>query len=314
MRSHQKRSTAALEVRQVIRQLALRQKRLPEVPQQARLVAAEQPFDRLLLAASPLYREVRRQFLRQEGRLEPALLSSPRSLSGSILLEDRIQYSPIESELLWTATDPGEPAERLLDLRTFTTSVFHEQVHRLLWRFLPPSTTDSDSIRRYLNLAESLVVMTDMMLSDTLGPGLAKQLYLTGALYDPGTSVRRTVRAGHRYRRYLCVAAYATYLNLEFYHPKDVRKVIEALFGSERHSVAAAERALRLDRQFVVRTNPAWQVRNQKPVLEFLSARYSGSTAALQLPEDPLQHDQATFWADRWLEQLGIWIASVDPG
>ena len=144
-----KKRSPALELRQAIRTLARATPRAPQA-----LAAPQQPFDRLLLARSPLYRRSREHYLAQGGGLEPSLLSSPRSLGGTILLENRIQYSPTEEELLWTAADPREDPARLLDLRTYTTSLFHEQSHRLLWRLLPPPTLETGSIRRYLNFVE----------------------------------------------------------------------------------------------------------------------------------------------------------------
>jgi hypothetical protein len=299
-----KSSTQATQLRQAIRKLAT------QLPRSASTLALpQQPFDSLLQARSPLYRRSREKFLAQQGVLEPALLSSPRSLSGAILLENRIQYSPTEAELLWTAQDSRERAERLLELRTFTTSVFHEQSHRLLWPFLPPPTRGAESHRRYLNFIESLVVITDMALSDALGPTLARPLYLVGSIYDPGTTIRKSAKTKAAYRQYLLAAMHATYLNLELYDPADIDRIIGALFGRSALIARAARRALNLDRQFVQQTNPVWQHRNRKTVAQFFRKQERSTPASrgrLDLPDDPFQHGLSVFWAERWLDEMAI--------
>jgi len=297
-------STQAGQLRQAIRKLAAQ---LPRTAPKRAL--AQQPFDTLILARSPLYRRSREKFLAQKGTLEPALLSSPRSLSGAILLQNRIQYSPTEAELLWTAQDSRERAERLLELRTFTTSVFHEQSHRLLWPFLPPPALEAESVRRYLNFIESLVVITDMALSDALGPTLARPLYLVGSIYDPGSTARKVARSKSEYRRYLLAAMHATYLNLDLYDPADIERIIPALFGRSSLITRATRRALNLDRQFVLQTNPIWQHRNRKAIEQFFREQDRSTPASrgrLDLPEDPFQHGLSVFWAERWLDEMAI--------
>ena len=300
-----KTRSPARELRQAVRTLARAAPRTAHP-----LAAPQQPFDSLLLARSPLYRRSRERYLAQGGALEPALLSSPRSLAGAILLENRIQYSPIEAELVWTARDPRENPARLLDLRTYTTSLFHEQSHRLLWPLLPPPPLESASIRSYLNFVESLVVMADMALSDSLPPGLARSLSLVGSIYDPGTTIRRTLRSPRDYRRYLLAAMHATYLNLELYDPSDIERIIRALFGGDAPIRRAAARALNLDRQFVLGTNPVWQRRNRQAILAHFTAAARGRGTApgslLDLPDDPFQHGIASLWAERWLDEMKV--------
>jgi hypothetical protein len=269
----------------------------------------QQPFDSLLLARSALYRRSRERFIAQGGTLEPALLSSPRSLSGAILLENRIQYSPTEAELLWTAQDSRENPDRLLDLRTYTTSVFHEQTHRLLWSFLPPPVPQAGANRRYLNFIESLVVITDMALSDGLGPELARPLYLVGSIYDPGTTARSAARSRRGYRQYLLAAMHATTLNLELYDPADIEKIIPALFGKSPLIARATRRALNLDRQFVLKTNPIWQHRNGREIDRFFLKQDQitpASRGRIDLPDDPFQHGISLFWAERWLDEMSV--------
>ncbi|MBU6375967.1 MAG: hypothetical protein KGQ59_08235 [Bdellovibrionales bacterium] len=267
-----------------------------------RLALPEQPFDSLLLSASALYLRSRKKTLQSRCTYEPSLLSSPRSLGGTILLENRIQYSPIQTELLFAALHPFERGRRLLELRTYTTSVFHEQSHRLLWQFLPRPSAHPDSIRRYLNFCESVVVMTDMALSDSLDSKLAKSLYLMGSIYDPGTTIRKKLQTHSEYRRYLLASMYSTYLNLELYHPKDISQISDAIFMKGSSCRQACLRALRLDRLFVEKTNPIWQHRNRKEIQKFLAPQ----GPRLDLPEDPFQIGIAVFWAERWLDDLGI--------
>ena len=98
--------------------------------------------------------------------------------------------------MIWSAIDPIESRnpERLLHLRTYSTSLFHEQNHRILWKLLPPAPVEKNALRRYLNFAESLVITLDMALGDELGAKLAPLFYLTGVTYDPGTTVREELK------------------------------------------------------------------------------------------------------------------------
>ncbi|MGZ3689123.1 MAG: hypothetical protein ACXVBW_12530, partial [Bdellovibrionota bacterium] len=192
---------------------------------------AEQPFDRELLR-EPLFRKSRELFLKQGGKFRVALVSSPRTLSSPILLENRIDYSPIESELIWAATDPREkrnPAH-LATLRTYTSSLFHEQNHRILWKMLPGIPAERRAAGRYLNFVESLVVAADMALGDKMGPKAAAVYYLSGAAYDPGTLIRARLGRARDYRNYLQAALFATYLYLCFYEPREIARALPRLF------------------------------------------------------------------------------------
>jgi len=217
-----------------------------------------------------------------------------------------IEYSPIERELVWTATDPGEAsrAERLLQLRTYSASLFHEQNHRLLWELLPPPPNDRTGLRRYLHLAESLVIMTDMALGDELGPDLASIFYLTGVCYDPGTEIKKITKNSREYRNYLQAALHATYLNLELYNPKQIPKAIRALFPSHPDlAERAAIRSGNLDRAFVNETNPRWQKQHWKNVIEVLSQE---GKEPLSLPDDPMDNRLHYLLAERWFETIGL--------
>lgn len=274
----------------------------------------DQPFDRHLLAASPLFRASRGAYLAAGGEFRATLVSSPRTLSSPILLEPEIEYSPIERELFWAATDPHESKrdEHLLTLRTYVASLYHEQNHRVLWKHLPPAPSSFEETCRYLNLAESVIVALDMALGDELGPELAGFFYLSGATYDPGTSVRREIekslpraKAARAYRNYLHAALHATYLNLELFDPREIPGVIRALYENLGPELAdrASRRALNLDRAFVERTNPTWQKKHAREVSRKLKR---AGEPALRLKDSPVQDPIAYLQAERAFERMGL--------
>ena len=253
-----------------------------------------QPFDSHLLRQSPLYLKSRRLFLKQGGKFEAAVLTSPRTLSSSALLRGKIQYSPLEDELVWVATDPIEkksPARRekhLLELITYSTSLFHEQNHRIIWKLLPPPPSAAASLRRYLNLAESLVITLDMALGDELGPKSARGFYLSGVTYDPGTTVKQEIKDARAYRNYLQATMHATYLHLELYNRDNIRVGIEKMFPNlGAFANRASHRSGNLDELFINLTNPDWQVRNRRAVLKDLGQK---GKKPLILSEDPSEN------------------------
>ena len=266
----------------------------------------EQPFDSLLLSFSPLYLGSRKLYLEHNGSFKPSLISSPRTLSSPSLLSLQIEYSPIESEYLWAATDPAQSRneEALTTLRGLISNLFHEQNHRILWSFLPPPPASSAGMRRYLNFVESLVVILDMALSDELPAKMAQLCHLTGLTYDPGTEVKRELKNKRKYRNYLHAALYGTYMNLEFYEHPDIQKAIHALFPTlEKTGERAAQRSVRLDQEFVQKTNPFWQKRYQKKVFETLSRT---GAEPLELGEHPLDNRLQYLWTEKWLNLMGL--------
>jgi hypothetical protein len=268
-----------------------------------------QPFDRLLLRRSRLYRRSRALYREIGGTHAPALLSSARSLSSAGLLEPRIEYSPIEAELIWRATNPTErrQPEPLTQLRAWVTSVFHEQSHRILWARLPPCPADAGGARRYLNLAESLVIAADMALGDELGPRLARELYRAGPIYSPGSRWRGLGLSRREYRNLLHAVAYASYLALEMYSAELIGRLISALFpGLGRRGPPAVERALSLNEQFIALTNPTWQSRNLPAVRRALGRGPGRRAAALSLPDDPRRNPAYYLVAEAWFAHLGL--------
>jgi hypothetical protein len=272
------------------------------------LALPEQPFDAHLLKANALYRLSRKCFLGQGGKFVSALISSPRTLTSSSLLEQMIEYSPVERELVWAATDPNEirsgKFERLLQIREFSTSLFHEQSHRILWRFLPPPSNSKAEVSRYLNLVESLVIALDMALGDQLGPDRAQVFYLSGVTYDPGTQVLENRMSRRDYRNYLHACLYATYMKLEFYAYEDIKKATLHLYPQNPElTLRAIERAVKLDDAFVEITNPAWKKKHIDAVIQKL---YRKRKASLRLPEGALDNRLAYLWAEKWFERMGL--------
>lgn len=268
----------------------------------------DQPFDRHLLSLSPLYQLSRKLFTQQGGHYSACLNSSPRTLSSPILLEPRIEFSPVEQEYIWAATDPIQKKDEhhLMLIRSFISNPFHEQNHRNLWKILPNAPQKRDSMRRYLNFAESLVIVLDMALSDQLGPELSSLFHLAGVIYDRGVDHSPLDHLNSRdqknqrvYRNYLQACTYATYLYLEGYEPYQITQATQALFN---HPIpvgkAAAERSLRLDLEFVRKTNPFWQNKNWKVASQRLQRE---SMSALEIPDDPTQNHQIYFWCEKWL-------------
>lgn len=276
-----------------------------EIPSH-RLLLSQQPFDLHLLNWSSLYRRSREIYAQQGGGFLATLVTSPRTLSASLLLDQMIEYSPIERELVWSALDPIESKnlERLLTLRTYSSNLFHEQNHRILWELLPSAPLEKTEIRKYLNFAESLVITLDMALGDQLGPELSSLFYLTGVTYDPGTSVRHELPKRREYRNYLQAALHATYLNLELYDPFQIPGLIRALFPHlGEFAERAAVRSGRLDPAFIQKTNLRWQKQHSKAIVQKLCRP---NDPALKLSSDPFDNRQQYLIAEKWFESMGL--------
>ncbi|MBC7691995.1 MAG: hypothetical protein H7222_09505 [Methylotenera sp.] len=276
-----------------------------------------QPLDSVLLTLSPLFRESREVYLRQGCEFEPALITSPRSLSSVSLVKAKIQYSPIAEELMWAATDPNQKNDpsHLMMLITFTTSLYHEQNHRILWNLLPPPPLgDPEALRRYLNFAESLVITLDMALGDELGPALASLFYLTGVTYDPGTVAKRDLMktqkknspsaAKRLYRNYLQAALHSTFLHLELYNADNVEAAIQKLFPTlGDFALRATRRSANLDSMFINLTNPDWQEMHGKTVVKALQKQ---SPQPLVISENPMENHFQYLFAEKAFDLLGL--------
>lgn len=290
-------------------------RRLAAVPCSARYAKHalyEYPFDHQLLSLSRLYRESRKQYLAIGGRYAPRISSTMRSLSAQDLFADTIDYTPAATELNWFIShvdDVYDPADEVAALERFNTiSVFHEQNHRILWRLLPPAPKDERDLVRYLNFAESLVVMLDLALGDEIGPRLSPAFERMKVIYR--TSRPSTSRPPSKgdYRNYLLAMLCSTYFILELMNPEDILKAVNyVLPGQKAMNRAAATRALDISELFTRITNPQWQEREWKTARSRLAKRHRGSAIdPLYLPEDPLDLEEEFVIARQVLDQLGL--------
>ena len=279
------------------------------------------PFDAWLIELSALYRRSRKLYYEQGGSFSPQVISSPRSLSSDSLLANVIQYTPTSEELYWSASDPVERKNpstslgRILELRSWCAPVFHEQTHRILWKFLPPPPDSKRKIHRYLNFCEALVVATDMALGDALGPKTSRLFYLSGATYDPGTDAAKRLKSTRNYCNYLHACVLATYLNLELLDAADIQKIVTHRHpGLGTWARRATDRCLRLDRGFVEITNITWQAKNWRKlrVMHTFSEQVRRTSKLplklppLELSKDPLDDRLIYLWSEKWFQHLQI--------
>lgn len=288
---------------------------LSKVPTKSRYAALglyEYPFDLQLLTLSPVYRESRKQYVELGGRYSPRISSAMRSLSAQDLFADEIDYTPAATELTWFSKnlhDVHDPADATQALERFNAiSVFHEQNHRILWRLLPPAPKDQHGLRRYLNFAESLVVMLDLALADQIGPKLSPAFERMKVIYRAGRVPAKYKASKAMYRRYLLATQYATYLILEMVNPEDILNAVDyVLPGQKSLNRTAVARALDINELFTRITNPQWQERYWKSARASLMKMHKGSEGiALELPKDPLDFDQEFAVAEYVLEQFRL--------
>jgi hypothetical protein len=268
--------------------------KLPTARRYSKLALYEYPFDRQLLSLSAVYRESRSQYLELGGRYSPRIASTMRSLSAQDLFANEIDYSPAETELTWFANnvqDVYDPAEEVTALERFNViSVFHEQNHRILWRLLPPAPKEQRALGRYLNFAESLVVMLDLALADQVGAKLSPAFERMKVIYRAGSVSKKTSSSKTAYPKYLVAAQYATYLILEMVDPDDIPKALDyVLPGQKQVNREAIQRAFDISELFTRITNPQWQDRYWNAASTKLSKMHRGSkSSALNLPKDPV--------------------------
>lgn len=272
----------------------------------------EYPFDLQLLTASSLYRESRKQYLELGGRYSPRISSTMRSLSAQDLFADEIDYTPAHTELVWFSKndrDVHDPEEEIVSLERFSTiSVFHEQNHRILWRLLPPASVGERALSRYLNFAESLVVMLDLALADEIGPKLSPVFERLKVIYRAGQVPKRWRLSNSAYRDYLVATQFATYLILELINPEDVNAAVDYVLPRQKSlNRAAVARAFDINELFTRITNPQWQERNLKTARKSLSGMHQGfDGAAMEIPADPLDFETEFAISRYVLEQFGI--------
>lgn len=272
----------------------------------------EYPFDRQLLTLSAIYRESRTQYLELGGRYSPTISSTMRSLSAQDLFVDQIGYTPAETELIWFSKythDVCDPVEEKLALERFNAiSVYHEQNHRILWRLMPPAPRGERALSRYLDFAESLVVMLDLALADQIGPKLSPVFERLKVTYRAGNVSKKWRSTKSVYRDYLVASQFATYLILELVNPEDIESALDyVLPGRKSLNRDAANRALDINELFTRVTNPQWQVRNLKNARKSLVKMHKGFDGApMDLPSDPLDFENDFSISRYVLEQFGL--------
>lgn len=261
------------------------------------LIISEYPFDVQMLSTSPLYFASRKAYLKLGGKFVSAVCSTMRSLSTQDLFKNEIHFSPMHSEMLWfyeNAFNLADADEQLQAIQHFhAISIFHEQNHRVVWQLMPKAPTDKINLRRYLNFAESLVVMLDLALADQINPKVSKALERMSLLYRPAGSVKLQSLSTNDYRQYLKAAFTATYCTLERIHGEDVVKVVNyVLPENKKLNKQAVARGQELNQDFTEVTNPGWQeLYWQSAAVKLKEIHKKSKQSVLILPEDPLDLD-----------------------
>lgn len=277
-------------------------------------ILIDQPCDAFLMKKSALYKQSRKRYLGGGGSFRATLLSSPRSLSSIGLIQNHIDYSPVAAELEWSLADRLQKKDQkhFETIRSFVTSVFHEQSHRNLWRFLKNQKiacpTSKPAAHRYLNFIESLVVSIDWALGDELGPKIGREVYLRGPIYNPGSDFMNPKKLGKRgYRNALHAGLHASYLHLEGLHPEDIPSALENAFSGMNRKLlkAIAGRAQLIDPLFVNITNPTWQKKNIAAVMKAFKPQKNETSLELASRDSSYQ-PQAYLIAEKWFEHCGL--------
>ena len=271
-------------------------------PELSDLVVLEYPFDLQLLSSSKLYEQSRRLYYSIEGKYSAILCSTLRALSTQDLTANLIEYTPSASEFVWfvknhdAVTDLEAAKEALL--RFNEISVFHEQNHRILWRLIPPPPNEIRNFCRYLNFAESIVVVLDMALGDQLGFETSEAFEGLHLIYRPGVVDQESIDSKKEYRQYLIANVIATYYLLEWMNVEDILQALNYVLPDQSDiNEAAVERSLELSENFSRITNPEWQQRNASDVLVKLQNLHKSigndvEVDAWFMPEDPLDIEQ----------------------
>jgi hypothetical protein len=285
---------------------------LPASKRHDALWLEEYPFDLQLLTASRIYRESRRQYLDLGGVFAPRISSTMRSLSAQDLFADLIDYTPSSTELEWFRdrhVEVAAPEEEIVALSRFNEiSLFHEQNHRVIWRLLPPVPSEQRDVGRYLNFAESLVVMLDLALGDELGAKVSAVAERMKVIYRTGRDSRWKKRGKSVYRQYLLAIQCATYFVLEMINPEDVLAAVDYVFpGQKAMNKEAVARSLDINELFTRVTNPEWQKREWKESRrKLVGLQGVAKTEPLYLPEDPLDLEDEFVVTRRLLAAFGL--------
>ena len=277
-----------------------------------KLILPEYPFDKQLLNLSELYRTSRKHYLSIGGTFVPKLCSMMRSLSSHDLLKNEIEFTPSLSEFLWfknhfkQVIDPEAEVDALN--RFNDISLFHEQNHRVVWALLPQAPEDQGGVRRYLNFAESIVVVLDLALGDEIGLKFSPVFERLNLIYRPGSEKNKNKRSKEEYRRYLLAIFCATYCILELIETEDILKVLNYIFpGQSQLNKESVLRSLELNEDFVQNTNPQWQKINWKEFTTKLKNRYETlEDDVLYLPQNPLDLETQFFYVQQVLDFFNL--------
>lgn len=277
-----------------------------------KLQLPDYPFDLQLLSQSPLYRQSRKLYLDLGGVFSARVSSTMRSLSAQDLFKDEIEYTPSYAEILWFKDHHFEVVDPLNEIEALSRfneiSLFHEQNHRVIWRLLPPPPTEERDLSRYLNFAESLVVILDLALGDQLGRKSSSIFERIKVIYRSGGQHRWLAESKKVYRQYLFSLLCSTYYVLEMTRPEDILPAIDYVFpGQKKMNRQAVQRSLEISELFTRITNPQWQERFSKQALTKLQKLHQGSEEApLYLPEDPLDLEEEFTIASRVFDFYGL--------
>ncbi len=267
---------------------------LPTSAKHKKLVLEEYPFDAQVLEASSLYRTSRKLYFALGGVFKPRVCSTMRGLSAQDLFKDQIDYTPSLSEMLWFKDfhfEVADPQEEVRSLTRFNEiSLFHEQNHRIIWRLLPPAPQEKEDLRRYLNFAESLVVILDLALGDELGPKKSRIFERMKIIYRSAGKEKYISTPKEAYRSYLLSLFVATYYALETIHYDDIPQAVSYVTREKGSTIRdSVKRALEINELFTRVTNPMWQERYwQEAGRKLKKIQKTSDQETLYLPEDPL--------------------------
>jgi hypothetical protein len=277
------------------------------------LILYEYPFDGQLLSLSSLYRKSRKLFCSLGGVYSAKICSTMRSLSAHDLFADEIEFTPSASEILWFKDHFHEVVDPELEIETLLRfneiSIFHEQNHRIVWRLLPPAPQEKRDLCRYLNFAESLVVILDLALGDEIGKKYSPIFEKLRVIYRPGGQHKWFEESTKEiYRNYLLALMCTTYFALELINYEDILAAVNFVLPNQKKiNREAVTRGLELSELFSRITNPQWQERYWKKARIKLKKIHHGSQEdTLYLPEDPLNLSEEFHLARRVFDCFGL--------
>jgi hypothetical protein len=301
-----KKSPQELEIKSFIKDIEILCS-IPTPKKYDKLLLEEYPFDNQLLNLSRLYRESRRLYCAIGGTFKATVCSTLRGLSAQDLFKDEIAYTPSWSELHWFKDHAHETYSPKVEIDSLTLfngiSLFHEQNHRIIWRLLPPPPAEERALCRYLNFAESLVVILDLALGDEIGEKLSPAFERMKVIYRPGGKNKWKAE-----RKYSLSLLCSTYFALEMINYEDILNAVDYILPNQKEmNRAAVRRGLELSELFTRVTNPLWQERYWKTAHQKLERFHQQSQhKPLYLPEDPLDLGQEFAIVYKVLDYFGL--------